>query len=143
MEKNEVPAPLQAGIIYGESVFWIMMVGLLIAVPGFIMYMSTGGYLNSAALLQHLWSGSDCATIWKEVGNVSSPLPWYSSFGMLSKGDMLDLLGIALTGTAAVIGMWGTFLGTLRSKSGIYCVFALMIAVVLTLSAIGILKLEL
>lgn len=141
-EEGAVAKPMLAGIIYGEIVFWIMAAGMVIAVPGLVLYMRLGGYLNSVDVLQHLWQGSNCLTIWKEVGNVSHPLPWYSCLGMLSKGDMLGVLGLAVIGVAAVIGMWGAFLGTLRSKSGIYVAFALLIAVVLTLSALGILKLQ-
>jgi hypothetical protein len=142
MEKNEVAKPLLAGIIYGELVYWIMILSMVIAIPGFIIYLRSGGYLSSQAVLDHLWRGCDCLTIWKEVGDISRPLPWYSSIGMLSKGDMLATLGIAITGMAAVVGMWGAFLGTLRAKNGVYILFALIIAVVLTLSAMGILKIQ-
>ena len=139
----DIPKPMLSGIIYGETVFWIMIISMAIAIPGFVIYMiQGGGYFNSVSLLSHLWSGSDCSTIWKEVGGVSQPLPWYKSFELLNKGDMLATLGIAMTGIAAVAGMWGAFLGTLRSKAGIYIIFSLIIAIALTMSALGILKLE-
>lgn len=142
MEKNGVTKPLLAGIIYGEVVYWILILSMAIAIPGFIIYLRSGGYLDSQAVLDHLWRGCDCLTIWKEVGNISRPIPWYSCIGMLSQGDMLAMLGIVVTGIAAVIGMWGAFLGTLRSKNGIYIIFALIIAIVLTLSAMGLLKIQ-
>lgn len=139
----DVSKPMLSGIIYGETVFWIMIISMAIAIPGFVIYMiQGGGYFNSVNLLSHLWGGSDCSTIWKEVGGVSQPLPWYKSFELLNKGDMLATVGIAMTGIAAVAGMWGAFLGTLRGKAGIYIIFAFIIAVALTLSALGILKLE-
>jgi hypothetical protein len=142
LEAHDIPRPALPGVIYGEIVFWVMVVSLIISIPGFIFYLGAGGYLDSGNVLSHLWRGSDCLTIWKEVGNLNHPLPWYASVALLPKGDMLAMLGISLTGVAGVIGMWGAFAGTLRKKEGIYIVFALIIAVVLTLSALGLIKLH-
>ena len=142
LKQSDIPKPALAGIIYGEIVFWILILSLLISIPGFIMYMTSGGYLDSAKVLNQLWQGSDPLTIWKVVGNLNQPLLWYDSIGLVSKGDMLATLGISVTGIAAVFGMWGAFVGTIRSKGGIYILFALIIAVVLTLSALGILKIQ-
>jgi len=142
IQADYIPKPSLSGIIYGEIVFWATIIGLAIAVPGFILYMTGSGYLDNASLLTHLWQGSDCHTIWKEVGNLDQPLRWYESVKFLNYGDMLATLGIAGMGIAAVIGMWGAFIGTLRSKAGIYIWFALTISIVLTLSSLGILKLH-
>ncbi len=141
-EENVASPPMLAGIIYGEIVFWTMLASIVIAISGLIAYIRFGGYFDSVNLLNHLWQGSDCLTIWKEAGSVSQPIPWYSCLGMLSKGDMLAVLGLVVAGVAAVIGMWGAFLGMLRSRSRIYMLFAFTIAMILTLSAIGILKLH-
>jgi hypothetical protein len=143
LEELRVPKPLLAGVIYGEVVYWFMLTSIIIAVTGLAIYIgSGGGYFNSANLLTYLWQGSDCLTIWKEVGNTGQPLAWYSCLGMLAKGDMLAVLGLVLTGFAAVVGMWGAFLGMLRSGSRLYALFAFVIAAVLSLSAMGILKLH-
>ncbi len=142
LETRDIPKPALPGVIYGEIVFWIMVVSMIISIPGFIFYLGSGGYLDSTKVLNQLWQGCDCLTIWKEVGNVNQPIPWYDSIGLLPKGDMLAMLGIAITGIAAVVGMWGAFVGTLREKEGIYIIFALIIAVVLTLSAVGLLKIQ-
>jgi hypothetical protein len=140
-KEKDIPKPALQGLIYGEIAFWIMIVSLVISIPGFIVYLISGGYLDSASVLTYLWQGSDPQSIWENVGHVSSPLSWTASIGMLFKGDMLATLGIAVAGFAAVIGMWGVFIATLRTKGiRIYIVFSLIIAVVLTLSAFGILK---
>jgi hypothetical protein len=142
VKESAAHKPLLAGVIYGEIVFWLMLSSMVIAIPGLIIYIRSGGYLDSVNLLNHLWRGSDCLTIWQEVGNVSQPIPWYSCLGMLAHGDMVAVLGLVITGIAAVIGMWGAFLGTLHSKSGIFMIFAFIIAVILTLSAAGVLNLQ-
>jgi hypothetical protein len=142
VEERPITKPMLAGIIYGEIVFWVMLASLVIAVAGLASYLRFGGYFDSTNLLNHLWQGANCLTIWKEVGHVSQPLSWYSCLGMLGKGDMLAVLGLVMIGVAAVIGMWGAFVGMLKSKNNLYTAFALIIAVVLTLSAMGILKLQ-
>jgi hypothetical protein len=142
VEERVAGKPLLAGIIYGETVFWVMLIGMAIALVGLIIYLMTGGYFNSVSLLSYLWQGSDSLTIWKQVGNVSQPLPWYSCLGMLGKGDMLAVLGLVCTGVAAVFGVWGAFFGMLRSRNRIYTIFAFTIGVILTLAATGILRLD-
>jgi hypothetical protein len=142
VKERAVLPPMVAGIIYGETVFWIMLGSMGIAVAGLVIYLTSGGYFNSSVLLSQLWQGSDCLTIWKEVGNVGQPLPWYSCFGMLGQGDMLAVLGLVGAGVAAVVGVWGVFFGMLRSRSRIYSTFAFTIGVILILSVMGILRLH-
>jgi hypothetical protein len=140
IKETVVTEPLLAGIIYGEIVFWFILIGLAVSVTGLFIYLASGGYFNSTSLLNHLWAGSDSSTIWREVGNVSEPLPWYTCIKMLSKGDMFAVLGMVITGVAGVVGMWGAFLGMLRTKNGIYIIFAMIITLVLTLSVMGVLE---
>jgi hypothetical protein len=142
VEEPVLTKPMLSGLIYGEIVFWMMLGAMVIAIAGLVTYLRFGGYFDATSLLNHLWQGSSTTTIWKEVGHVSQPLTWYSCLSMLAKGDMLAVLGLVTVAVAAVVGMWGAFVGMLRSKNYLYTVFALVIAVVLTLSALGILKLE-
>jgi hypothetical protein len=141
MEKDKIPAPPREGIVYGEIAHWLLLIGVIIAIVGLVIYIASPGYINKAALLSYLWQGSDCQTIWQEVGGVSQPPAWYSCLSMLGKGDMLATLGIAVACLAAVFGMWGVSFRMLRSKGKLYLVFALIIAVVLTLSALGLINL--
>jgi hypothetical protein len=61
---------------------------------------------------------------------------------LLSNGDVIAMVGVAIICGAAVVGMWGAFVGTVRSRERLYAVLALIIAVILTLSAIGVITLE-
>lgn len=142
MEKDEIPKAPISGIIYGEIAYWLMIIGLVIAVVGSGIYMASDGYLDKATLLNCLWRGDDCRTIWKECAGLTE-IPrghWY--LGALPCGDAIAMLGIAISAMAAVVGMWGAFVGTLRRREGIYIIFALVISVILTLSALGIIHLE-
>lgn len=139
MEKDKVPVPPREGIVYGEVTHWLLLIGVIIATVGLVIYLaSSQGYINKAFLIDYLWQGCDCHTIWQEVSGVSTPPSWYSCLGMLSKGDMLATLGIAVACLAAVFGMWGAVFQLVRRKGKLYFIFALIIALVLTLSVLGL-----
>ena len=142
MGMDKVPKPPIAGIIYGEFAYWLVIAGLIVAVTGMVIYFATEGFVNKEALLESLWEGADSQTIWEEhsADRQEPHGHWYLS--RLAHGDAIAMLGIAIACFSAVIGMWGVFVGMLRSRDKIYIVFALVIAVILTLSALGILTLE-
>jgi hypothetical protein len=140
--KEEAPKPPIAGIIYGEIAYWLVIIGMLVAIAGSAMYLTAGGYVDQTCFLGHLWKGDDVHTIWEECAGVSEVPHGHWYIGMLSYGDAVAMLGIAIGCFAAVIGMWGAFLGMLRSKESIYIIFALIVAIILLLSALGIISLK-
>lgn len=142
MKIDEVPKPPISGIIYGEIAYWIAIIGVVIAIVGSAIYMTSGGYLDKVSLLNHLWRGSDCQTIWKECAGLAEVPRGYWYLGMWSYGDAIAMLGIAVASIAAVVGMWGAFVATVRRREWIYVIFSLAIAAVLTLSALGIIALK-
>jgi hypothetical protein len=141
-ERESAPKPPVAGVIYGRICYWLVMIGILISVIGMIMYFTSGGYFEQQCLLDKLWDGTEVETIWHECAGVES-IPgghWYLS--ALSHGDVVAMLGIAIIAFAAVVGMWGAFVATARSRDKLYSLFALIAAAILTASAIGVISLE-
>jgi hypothetical protein len=138
MERNSAPKAPIAGIIYGKVGYWLAMVGVLIAAVGSTMYLAGGGYVDKRSLLQALWQGHTAKTMWaKLTGTAEVPHGfWY--LGRLSQGDCLAMLGIAIVCIAGVVAMWAVAFELLGSKGGIYVIFAVVVAVILTLSASGL-----
>ena len=141
MEQDKAPRPPREGIIYGEIAYWTLLLGVMIAVVGSAIYMTTQGYVDKSCLLGHLWQGADIHTIWGECAGVSEPPHGHWYLGMLSKPDGIAMLGIAISCLAAVFGMWGAVFQMVRSKGRLYLILALIIAVIITFSALGILSL--
>ena len=142
MEADKGPKPPIAGIIYGEIAYWLIVVGLVVAVAGSAVYFATPGYVDKEILLERLWDGAEAETIWEEA-TTDGKVPhghWY--LGKLGYGDAIAMLGIAIAGVAAVVGMWGVFVSMARNKVKIYAGFTLVVAVILTLSALGLISLE-
>lgn len=138
MEDEHPKSPI-TGVIYGQICYWIVLVGILVAIVGMIMYFTSDGYFNQEILLDGLWDGKVVDDIWAGAAGVDIPHGhWYMSLSLLSHGDVVAMLGIAICCFAAVIGMWGALVGAVRSGERLYAVLALIIAVILTLSAVGI-----
>lgn len=140
MENDKEIKPPAAGIVYGTVARCVIIIGVIIAITGSIMYFASNGYLDRETLITDLWQGIDCGTIWQTCASNNAGFQdhWYLSW--LSCGDAIAMLGIAVTCLAGVIGMWGALLGTIRSKTKMYVIFTFITAVVLTLSAIGVVK---
>jgi len=138
MNKEEAPKPPLAGIIYGEIAYWILMIGMIVAVVGSAIYIYSDGYVNATCLLNNLWQGADINTIWNNCAGVNEVPHGHWYLGMLHQADALAMLGIAIGSLAAVFGMWGAFIGMVRSREKLYLIFALIIAIILTLSALGV-----
>jgi hypothetical protein len=142
--ENEHPKPPISGVIYGTICYWIVIVGILVAIVGMSMYFISGGCFDTEILLDSLWEGKVVEEVWAEASCVGH-MPeghWYLNLDLLSHGDVLAMLGIAIICIAAVVGMWGASVGTIISRERFYTVLALVIAVILTLSVIGVVSLE-
>jgi hypothetical protein len=142
MEKDKAPKPPTAGIIYGNIAYRLAIIGMIIAMVGIIIYLASGGYLNESALLKDLWRGDTVRSLWVECAGATRIPHGYWFLGRLAQGDCLAMLGIAVACIAGVVGVWGAVFGLLRSKGGIFIIFALVVAVILTLSALGILSVQ-
>lgn len=139
---QDAPKPPLAGIVYAEIAYWILLIGMVIATTGLIIYLVSDGYVAQDCLLDKLWDGQSAETIWEDcAGQAEVPEGhWYLE--KLSRGDGLAMGGIAVGCLAAVLGMWGAAVVMFRGKDKLYLAFALIIAVVLTLSALGVIALE-
>ena len=144
MTGQEKPKPLLSGIIYGEIAFWITIVGMLVATIGIIMYFFGRNQLFACQeLLNGILEGKNAVTICDEIackeieyGN------WYLS--NLSFSDSICMLGMGICGLAAIVGVFGYSAGVIvkREKPYIFLVFALIIAVILVLSATGLISIR-
>lgn len=141
MKRDEIPRPPREGIVYGEIAYWLLIIGVLIAIVGSVIYMASHGYIDKTHLLAALWRGEDIHTIWRECVGVSAAPEgrWYLS--VLPQPDAIAMVGISVSCLAAVFGMWGAFVQMVRSRGRLYLILALIIAVILTLSALGIISL--
>ena len=139
---KERPKPPMAGIVYGQIAYLFVIIGLLVALIGTVIYFTSDGYVNKECVLDKIWDGEKAEVIWQECAG-ESEIPtghWY--FGKLSDGDGIATLGIAIASVAAAFGMWGAFIAMWRARDRLYMIFALVAAIVISLSALGIIQME-
>ncbi|MDL1956580.1 MAG: DUF1634 domain-containing protein [Candidatus Desulfofervidus auxilii] len=139
---QEKPKAPLAGIVYGEIVYWITFIGMIVAVIGAAIYLFGGPqYAKSSCVLSLLWEGEDVHEIWEKCAGHAIHGHWYLK--KLGSGDGLGMLGIAFSCIAAVVGVWVSAFTMLKEKEKIlYPFLAFIVAVILTLSALGIISLK-
>ena len=54
MENNEAPKPPREGIVYGEIAYWLLLIGMIIAMVGTVIYMASQGFVDKTCLLNYL-----------------------------------------------------------------------------------------
>lgn len=136
---EEKPKPPIVGIVYGEAAYWITVLGMIIGIIGAGIYLSGSG-LMSPEFMEDLLKGEDHHTLWKKYSEIEE-LPeghWYINY--ITYGDSIAMLGIVICSIAGVIGIWLTTIMTFikREVPVKFGVFSLVIAVIMTLAALGI-----
>ncbi|MFP4258842.1 MAG: hypothetical protein ACLFRE_07540 [Desulfovermiculus sp.] len=143
-EENQVTKPLLSGVIYGEFAYWIALLGMAVSIIGIVLYLiGLNQLVDPQILLAGLFEGLDANQIWEQAaGSKALHGHWYLS--VLAKSDAIAMLGIAICCVAGVLGTWGAVVGMIanKEKPNIFLFFALIIAVILTMSAGGLLKIH-
>ncbi|ADB58849.1 hypothetical protein [Archaeoglobus profundus] len=139
----EPPKPPTAGIVYGEIVYWITIVGMIVGIAGLAIYLSSGGVMNSD-MISDLLKGETPKKLWEEH-SILGEMPeshWYLSY--LSYGDAIAMLGIVICSLSAVIATWATALTIFikRELDLLFGIFAVIVAIIMTLAALGIIAIH-
>lgn len=147
MNEQERPQALLSGIIYGEFAFWIAIIGMIVATIGIIIYFLGGNqFFDANILINELWAGKDTATIWKDAApeKIEHVLHGHWYLKNLVYSDAISMLGIGICCLSAVVGSWGSVIGMIinKEKPYLFLFFAIIIAILLTCSAAGLISLH-
>lgn len=136
---NRTDAPL-FGIVYGEIVYWIAVVGVVVGITGVAMHLSNAGSQESSVqALDALWAGKSAAEIWGADADTEGMGHWYLK--ELRTGNGLAMLGVAMCCAAAVFGLFGGCIAMFTSRGRepvLYMILAVIVLVLLSLSVIGV-----
>ena len=144
-QQEQRPKPLLSGVIYGECAFWIAIAGMVIAIIGLLLgFAGMERVFDSEVVLEQLLSGSDAATIWEKTDSYDKVQHGHWYLSKMGFSDAISMLGISLSCLAAVVGSWGSVVGMIanKEKPSFYVGFALIIAVILTCSAAGLISIH-
>ena len=94
MPSDKLKAPF-AGLVYGQIVYWGVMLGSLIVIVGSIVaFITRDNFVPVSYWLSSVWEGKSPSQIWTGITGSLPKGHWY--FCHLMTGDGLTAFGISL-----------------------------------------------
>ena len=133
------PPVAMSGIIYGEFVYWITILGSIIAVVGATVAMlGMPNYLDTSYVFSAIWEGKSTVEIWEGAVGAIPKGHWY--LPRLNNGDALAMFGLALGVFSVIPGMIGAAIVMFRKRETLYGVFTTVAAVLCITSLLGLIQ---
>ena len=138
MTNNRPEIPL-SGIIYGEVVYWLTIVGSIIATIGATIAMfGADNYLDPSHVFSAIWEGQTTVAIWEGTVGAIPRGHWY--LGRLGAGDALAMFGLALGVFSVIPGLIASAIAMLKKKQILFGSLALVAAVLCITSCLGLIQ---
>ena len=124
-------------LAYGETVYWLTLAGSVIVLIGSLLsFVSQSNFASPSYWVSKVWQGSTTEEIWEGVGGTPNG-HWYLSH--LATGDGLQALGISVAVISIVIGLIISAIILFKRKSRLFGGFALISALIIVISVLGLL----
>jgi len=140
MNPEERPKMPLAQTIYGEIIYWITVLACIVCMIGPVISMASvkNNVLNPHYLFAGIFEGKNTETIWQEVGGgFPGGHFWFKNFTM---GDGFTQFGLALGCSVALWALLAAAIAYLAEKVYFYVILSLWVALLVFLSASGILQ---
>ena len=134
--KGDRPKPPLAALIYGEIVYWGVLLGSVIAIIGSVLAFLGDNFIPVSYWLSAIWKGESVAQTW---GGATGSLPmghWYLSH--LTTGDSLTALGLSLGVFAVVPAIFLSAAVLYKEREWLYGSLALAGGVVVMMGVLGL-----
>lgn len=135
MEKGKPKAPV-AGLLYGETVYWGVLVGSVIVIIGSVLAFLGDNFVPVSYWLSSIWKGESPSQIW---GSATGSLPmghWYLSH--LTTGDGLTALGVSLGVFSVVPGLFLSAVALFKEGEKLYASLALVSGLIVLTGVLGL-----
>jgi hypothetical protein len=133
-EKLKVPF---AGLVYGEIVYWGVMLGSLIVMAGSILAFTTrDNFVPVSYWLSSVWKGESASQLWQGITGSLPVGHWY--FSHLTTGDGLTALGISLAVFSVVPALFLSSAVLFKEGDRLYGSLALVCGVVVLSGVLGL-----
>ena len=140
MSPVERPKMPRAQLVYGEIIYWLTVVACIICMIGPVISMASvkNNVMNPHYLFAGIFEGKNTETIWQEVGGgFPGGHFWFKNFTM---GDGFTQFGLALGCSVAIWALLAAAIAYLAEKVYFYVILSLWVALLVGLSASGILQ---
>jgi uncharacterized membrane protein len=132
----EKPKPPIAGIIYGEIVYWGVLLGSLIVIVGSMLAFFGDNFVPVSYWISSIWKGETVLQTWQGVTGALPNGHWYLS--RLTTGDGLSAFGISLGVFSVVPALLLSSVALFREKEWLYGALAMVGCVVVMIGVLGL-----
>lgn len=132
--------PPLAGRVYGNIVYWGTFASAILVIFGSVMsFVSGRHYVDPAYMLSSIWQQHSVSRIWQEAVGHLPQGHWYLDH--LGTGDGITELGLALGVFVVIPAIIGSALVLFKERNIVFGTFALIAALITTISMVGLLPL--
>lgn len=136
MQGNKLKAPL-AGLVYGQIVYWGVMLGALIVMIGSIVsFITRDNFVPVSYWLSEVWKGDSPSQIWQGISGTLPMGHWY--FSHLTTGDGLTALGISLSVFSVVPALFISSAVLFKEGDKLYGTLTLICGVIVLTGVLGL-----
>jgi len=136
MSGNNLKAPL-AGLIYGQIIYWGVMLGSMIVIFGSIVaFTTTNNFVPVSYWLSSVWKGKSPSEIWQGITGSLPMGHWY--FSHLRTGDGLSALGISLAVFSVVPALFFSSAVLFKEGDKLYGSLALVCGIIVLTGVMGL-----
>ncbi len=135
MEDNK-PKPQLAALIYGEIVYWGVLLGSVIVIIGSVLAFLGDNYIPASYWLSSIWKGESIRQIWEGATGALPMGHWYLSH--LTTGDGLAAFGLSLGVFAVLPALLLSSAALFKEKDVVYGTLALIGGIVVLIAVLGI-----
>jgi len=132
----EKPKPPIAGIIYGEIVYWGVLLGSLIVIVGSMLAFFGDNFVPVSYWISSIWKGETVLQTWQGATGALPNGHWYLSH--LTTGDGLSALGISMGVFSVVPALLLSSVALFREKEWLYGALAMVGCVVVIIAILGL-----
>ena len=120
-------------LVYGEPVYWLTVIGsFMVVIGGLIAFLTDNNFIDTGYWISAVWDGLPKEEIWLGAGQAEPNGHWYLSY--LTTGDGLQIAGLVIALLSLNIGLVAAAIVLLRKKEGVFAIFALVSAAIVTLA---------
>ena len=136
MPGSKLKAPF-AGLVYGQIVYWGVMLGSLIVIVGSVVsFITRDNFVPVSYWLSSVWKGDSVSQVWQGITGSLPVGHWY--FSHLGTGDGLTALGIALAVFSVVPALFLSSAVLFKEGDKLYGSLALVCGVIVLSGVLGL-----
>jgi hypothetical protein len=136
MPGEKLKAPF-AGLVYGQIIYWGVMLGSLIVIfASVISFVTRDNYVPVSYWLSSVWKGNSPSQIWQGITGSLPMGHWY--FSHLKTGDGLSALGISLSVFSVVPALFLSSAVLFKEGDKLYGLLALICGIIVLTGVLGL-----